>query len=121
MAKILVIDDSMMSRNLIKMILSGTNHSVSEAENGLIGLQMIESEKPDLVFCDLLMPECSGIEVLEALKKKGDKTPVIILTANIQTTVKEQCLELGAKIFLNKPPQQNDLLNAVQIITSMTS
>lgn len=114
MAKVLIIEDSLFQRNRIKKILTAGGYDLVEAGNGKEGLDKIESEQPDGVLCDLLMPEVDGMALLETLKANGSSTPVIILTSDIQDSVKEKCLSLGAKAFLNKPPKEEDLLQALQ-------
>lgn len=85
------------------------------AENGRIGLERFDSESPDLVLCDLRMPEMDGLEVLETIAGKTVKTPVIIVSGagNISDTV--EALRLGAWDYIIKPIQDmNVLLHAVE-------
>ncbi len=110
MATILIIDDSWLTRRGLNTILTGTGHEVVEAENGIDGITAIENKKIDCVLLDLLMPEMDGFEVLRILKSKNNTIPVVVLTADIQNTVKEKCLALGAFDFINKPPSQDDIL-----------
>ena len=114
MGKILVIDDSQFQRSKVVGYLTDAGYQTVEAVNGRAGLKLIESETPDLVLLDLLMPELDGFGVLEAMKTNGTSVPVIVLTADIQETRKARCLELGAASFLNKPPKSEALLEAVR-------
>ena len=68
---------------------------------------------PDCIILDLLMPELDGFGVLEALKQKGSKIPVIVLSADIQDSVREQCLGLGAAMMLQKPAKAPKILEAL--------
>ncbi len=109
MAKVLIVDDSMFSRSMIKKVVKKVGHESIEAGNGREGLEKIIDEKPDIVFTDLLMPEMDGIGLLESLKEKNLGIPVVVVSANVQDTVRQQCLELGATEFFNKPPDKEKL------------
>ncbi|MDX8395040.1 MAG: response regulator [Mariprofundaceae bacterium] len=115
MAKILVTDDSNFLRRLTCRILEGAGHHTIEAINGAECLKYLEKDTPDAVFLDLVMPEVDGMAVLTSLKEQGHPVPVIVLTADIQDVVKEECLKLGAVSFINKPPKEDDVLHALQL------
>lgn len=107
MARILVIDDSSFSRKLIKGTLAPLGHEIIEAESGGDALKKYLVGKYDCIFLDLLMPEMNGFEVLEELRKLHNKTPVIVLTSDVQDTSRKKCMELGATEFTNKPMNKN--------------
>lgn len=109
MARILLVDDSKFQRKCISQMLCGLGHEVSEAENGEMGLQMIEAAKPDMIITDLLMPVLDGVGLLRGVKEANCTIPVIVVTADIQESTKKECLQLGAKAFLNKPHNSADL------------
>ncbi len=115
MSKILITDDSWLTRRSIKRILQGEGYDISEAQNGLEALTFINEtdENIDLLVLDLLMPEMSGIEVLEKLKHDQIRIPVLVMTADIQKTVKQNCIALGADAFLNKPPEPEELIEVI--------
>jgi twitching motility two-component system response regulator PilH len=113
-SNILVVDDSMFQRHALAKLLREEGHQVMEADNGLTGLEKIESEKPELIILDLIMPRLGGFETLEELRRRGDKTPVIVFTADIQATSRQRCIELGATAFLNKPLVKEELRELVQ-------
>ncbi len=114
---ILICDDSRFTRQRITDYLSGLDCTLIQAENGKMALEKIVSEKPDLMFLDLLMPDLDGFGVLEELKKSDNLIPVVIISADIQNTTVERCISLGAKAFLNKPPQKEALIKmACQIL-----
>ena len=69
MANILIIEDSAFQRNVLSKTVAGAGHAVTEATNGREGLEKIVAETPDLVLCDLLMPEMSGMELIEELNR----------------------------------------------------
>ena len=104
MPKLLIIDDSLLTRNMLKRFLSDYGYEVEEATDGQIGLEKIRELKPDCIISDLLMPNMDGFQLLKVLKEEDNKIPVIIFSANIQKTVKDECLALGAFDFFYKPP-----------------
>jgi len=112
--KILHADDSWFIRHAIRKFLESKNFEYIEAENGKIALDKIIELKPDCILLDLLMPELTGDQVLEKLSEKKISIPAIILSADIQETTLERCLELGAFAFLNKPPNKDILLNSIE-------
>jgi len=109
MAKILLVDDSKFQRKCMSRMLSGLGHEVTEAENGQTGLQMLDSVRPDVIITDLLMPVVDGIGLLRSLKEGDCAIPVIVVTADIQEATRQECLQLGAKAFINKPHNSADL------------
>ena len=113
MARILVIDDSLLMRLKIRSILEAEGHEVTEASGGREGLIKIKKTNPDCIVLDLLMPDLNGTEVVRYMKKTKIDIPVIICTADIQRTTRDECIGLGVRVFLNKPPDRLDLLDAV--------
>lgn len=113
MSKILVIDDSLITRKHLKKFLEERGHAVECAGGGQEGLQMLEANTPELIILDQLMPEMEGGEVLERLRAAGHTIPVIVLTADTQVTTRQSLLGSGAADVLPKPPQPERLLEAV--------
>ena len=113
MALALVIEDSNFQRKIIIKFLKTEGYEIVEAPNGKIGLEKVAETKPDIIFSDLVMPELDGFGVLKALKEEGSKIPIVVLTSDIQAPVREQCLELGARVFLNKPFNQSQMKQAL--------
>lgn len=107
--KILIVDDSLLGRVSLKNQLSEYKHRILEAANGKEALVLLEKEKPDLIFLDLLMPEMDGMEVLKRMGEMKNRTTVIIVSADIQKTTREKCLKLGAVDFANKPMEENQM------------
>ncbi|UCH63433.1 MAG: response regulator [Fidelibacterota bacterium] len=114
MALILIVDDSSFQRRVIRRLVHQAGHETEEAENGRTGLERAATWKPDIILTDLLMPELGGLELLEALREQGFAIPVIIITANIQESVRRRCLELGAAAVVSKPICEDDLLTAME-------
>jgi CheY-like chemotaxis protein len=109
MAKILLVDDSKFQRKSMSKLLTDLGHKVSEAENGEMGLKMVDTVQPDLIITDLLMPVLDGIGLLRGLKKKGCPIPAIVVSADIQVSTRQECLQIGAKAFLTKPINSADM------------
>ena len=120
MSRILITDDSLLQRRTLSAIVKDEGHEVETATNGREALECIQVQAPDCLLLDMLMPEVDGIQVLEALRSQNQNFPVIVLTADIQDWLKERCLELGAKKFLNKPVKQEELRTALQEVLTGT-
>ncbi|MGQ9819703.1 MAG: response regulator [Candidatus Kapaibacteriales bacterium] len=116
MKKVLVVDDSIISRRMLKQMLTPFNFDIDEAKNGTEGLDKILSGHYDLIFLDLLMPDIEGTEILKQLAEKGIKHNVIVISADIQETTKAKCKEYGALAFLNKPPKNDELMKELKKI-----
>lgn len=114
MASILVIDDSAYMRSKISAALKADSHSVTEASDGNKGLHLVYAHKPDCVILDLIMPEIDGLKILKVLHDEGSKIPVIVITADIQESVRRQSMEYGAAAFINKPPKEEELRTTVR-------
>ncbi len=114
MEQILIVDDSWVARRGIANILEPYGYELLEATDGRQGIEMAKKHNPDCMLVDLLMPELDGFSVLEAMGEKGLNIPVIILTADIQETSREKCLQLGAIGFIHKPPKENELRDLIQ-------
>lgn len=114
--KILVIEDEPeMRRNLIT-ILKLEQYAPLAAENGSVGLELARREKPDLILCDIMMPEMDGHAVVQALRNEPALAaiPFIFLTAKGEKSDQRSGMNLGADDYLTKPVNKADLLNAVQ-------
>ena len=114
MANILVIDDSKFSRDRLIKPLVQNEHQIVEAANGEEGLLAVESHNLDLVVTDLLMPVVDGQEFLRRLRAGGSTLPVIVVSADVQSTSRTHCEELGISGFLNKPFSTDELLECVE-------
>jgi threonine synthase len=102
---IALIDDSSDARRLIRRILqSQGNFTIHEAENGKLGLNVIEKEQPDLIILDLMMPEMDGFAVLDALKSKPETAdiPVIVSTAKELTSDEKDRLKGQIQALMQK-------------------
>jgi len=109
MAKILVVDDDMINRKLLNVLLKKSNYDVIEAENGMEAYNIIKAEPIDMVLLDIIMPVMDGIDLLKLLKKDDNykSIPVAILTTD--DSKKNEALNLGACAVLIKPIKEPDL------------
>ena len=115
MKKILIIEDNQDVRENTADILELANYEVCTAENGKKGLELAKNLNPDIILCDIMMPEFSGYDVLEYLKKdkKTATIPFIFLTAKTERTDVRKGMNLGADDYLTKPFEETELLEAV--------
>lgn len=116
MKTILIIEDQPDMRENIATILEMEDFVVLAAENGRTGLALAREEKPDLILCDVMMPEMNGHQVLHELRadRTVAGTPFIFLTAKGEKRDQRQGMNLGADDYLTKPVTRADLLNAVK-------
>lgn len=113
MARILVIDDSDLSRGSVYDTLVAVGHDVVTANDGQEGLEAYASHRPDCIVLDLLMPRMGGQNFLQQLRADGSDTPVIISTVNIQEATREHVEELGISAYLNKPMKRAECIELV--------
>ncbi|MDO9512066.1 MAG: response regulator [Bacteroidales bacterium] len=116
MYKILVIEDTADVRENIVEILQSENYEVFMAENGKIGIDLAQKTQPDLILCDIMMPEMDGYEVLELLRKRvsTSTTPFIFLTAKNTREDLRRGMALGADDYISKPFTIDELLGGIQ-------
>lgn len=115
MKKILVADDEDILRILIADTLED-DFTVEEAEDGKEALQKIRENDYDLILLDYMMPYMTGLEVLEEVRKDGNDTRVLMLTAKAQDADREQAIQKGADFFMSKPFSPRELLELVEKI-----
>ncbi len=116
MTKILVIEDEESVRENIVELLDTEGFEVIAAKNGRIGLCLAHKELPDLILCDIRMPELDGYGVLTGLRSepKTALIPFIFLTAKAAKTDLSFGLELGAKAYITKPFSLVELLDTIE-------
>lgn len=120
MQKIMVVDDEEVLRMLIEDTLEDLeNVEIHTAENGLEALTRLSTDPYDLVILDYMMPEMTGIEVLQQLDEEKKKTTAILmLTAKAQDVDRIRAVEAGARYFMPKPFSPMELLQIVEGILS---
>src|ERR1700758_2655424 len=107
--KILIVDDERLVRWSLRQKCEEWGYQVIEAEAGDPGLKVAQHESPDLVLLDVRMPDLTGLEVLDQLKKNGDARAVIMITADPQLDDVKAALKLGAYDFVGKPLDFDEL------------
>ena len=110
----MIVDDSEESRLLLKDFLLEHNHNVvAEAGDGIEALEKYDSEKPELIFLDLIMPKLDGLSVLKKIRLYDPTSKIIVITGDDSIEIFEECTRLGAIAFLTKPIDLNDVLSAI--------
>jgi CheY-like chemotaxis protein len=105
MAHVLIVDDEEATVDLMSTVVSLFGHEPSIAYAGLEALKLIETECPDVILLDLMMPDVDGIETLHRLRALpyGESLPVIVFTASAAADLEEQVAEAGGNACLRKP------------------
>ena len=104
--RILIVDDSRAMRSIVRRTLRQADlgdHEIEEAANGLEALKTIQQSAPDLVLCDVNMPQMSGMELLRALKKDGPNSKFGFVTSEAATELRDEALKSGALFVITKP------------------
>jgi CheY-like chemotaxis protein len=118
--KILVVDDSSFQRRNISRALAEDGYDLVEASGGEEALELVELEKPDCVLTDLIMPGMDGFDLLARVREKPSAPPVIVVTADIQEGTRQQCIQMGARAFVNKPVMGDDVRQAVKQVLGLS-
>ncbi|MCG7492674.1 response regulator [Thalassobius sp. Cn5-15] len=116
MAHILLIEDDAAVRDTFEIILGADGHQVTMAADGLQGLSLLRTLKVDLVLTDIIMPNCDGVEVIRALRKRADAPPIIAISGGARTSAVnylEVAKLLGAQQILSKPVGAMELLRTI--------
>src|SRR6185295_8226623 len=95
-SRVLIVDDSSMSRRTVRGILESAGHEVTEAADGLAALERYFLEKPDLIILDMVMSGMYGIEVLQKLREIDAQAKIIVATADIQNSTREMARHAGS-------------------------
>ena len=116
MKKVLIIEDNEIVRDNTADLLELENYQVQTAENGKIGVEKAKQYKPDIIICDIMMPELDGYGVLQALSKNRStrSIPFIFLTSKAEKIDMRKGMNLGADDYLTKPFEEYELLEAIQ-------
>ena len=112
--KILIVDDSALSRRTLRRILETRGYEVVEADDGMTALEIYFLERPILVLLDLVMKGMYGLDVLVKLREMDPKAMVVVASADIQSSTRKMVDEAGALGFINKPFISEQVLAAVE-------
>jgi len=115
--KILIVDDSPISRKMLKGCLpKERDFEIEEAGDGAAGLDMFKMHSPDVTFMDLTMPVMDGVQALEEIMKYNRNAVVIVCTADVQMKSINRVLDLGAFHVVKKPPTKGNIFKALDLV-----
>lgn len=117
-AKVLIVDDSALTRRSLRQILETAGCEVVEAEDGLGALERYYLDKPDVVLLDLVMRGMYGLEVLQKLRELDGNARIVVVSADVQSSSLELAEQAGAMGFINKPFDRAEILVALDIALS---
>jgi two-component system chemotaxis response regulator CheY len=112
--KILIVDDSALSRRTLRRILESASYEAVEADDGMAALEIYFLEKPRLVLLDLVMKGMYGLDVLLKLREMDPQVRVVVASADIQSSTRQLADEAGALGFINKPFVPEQVIAAVE-------
>jgi two-component system chemotaxis response regulator CheY len=112
--KILIVDDSSLSRRTLRRILEPAEYDIVEADDGMAALEIYFLEKPSLVLLDLVMKGMYGLDVLVKLREMDQQARVVVASADIQSSTRKMVDEAGALGFINKPFVPEQVIATVQ-------
>jgi len=112
--RILIIDDDPHFLRVLQRILSGEKFVVTATSNSCDAVDLLRSGNFDLIICDLRMPDCDGLNLLQAIRGGGNEIPVIILTAYGEVDTYLEAMNAGATEYLNKPINTDELVQVVR-------
>lgn len=119
--KILVVDDERFIRNSLKEILSDEGYEVDTAEDGAIGIEMLDKDHYDVVFCDIKMPGKDGGEVLDHVVSEGIDSAMVMISGHGDIDTAVECIKKGAFDFIQKPLDLNRILITVKNAAERTT
>jgi PAS domain S-box-containing protein len=122
--KVLLVEDNKLNQRLAMIVLGNMGHSFVVANNGLEALQLVQSERPDIVLMDVQMPEMDGLEATRHIRRLSDpvlsQVPIIALTAHALRSEIQKCREAGMDAFIGKPFQEEQLAAKIAELTSQS-
>lgn len=119
--RVLIVDDSALARRNLRQILESANCEVDEAEDGLSALERYFLEKPDVVLLDLVMRGMYGLDVLEKLRQLDPLAKVVVVSADVQTSSQQLVDQAGAKAFITKPFDREEIIGTLKAVLGGTS
>jgi two-component system NtrC family sensor kinase len=111
---ILVVDDNKEIVSALADVLKSKGYTILSAYNGRTGLQLALEKRPDLILLDWNLPKLSGYQVLEALRERGDETPVVLMTIHGSESVAVQAFRMGIRDYIRKPLRVPEILSAIE-------
>ncbi len=117
--KVLVIEDHRDTLAIYLIVLERSGFDVKLAWSGEKGLDEFVAWSPDVVVLDMMLPEMTGLEVLQRIRETGSDVPVVAATASIKPIVRDLCRELNVSTFLAKPFDFDQLITSVRSVLNM--
>jgi two-component system, chemotaxis family, chemotaxis protein CheY len=114
--KILVVDDSGLARRLVRQMLEEMGHEVEEASDGAQALEQYVLHRHDLIILDMVMHGMYGMDVLSKFKELNPQVPVVVVTADIQKSTREQIQQTGGSAMVNKPVDKQQFAQVVSTV-----
>lgn len=116
--KVLAVDDSRTMRDMITVALSDNGFSVTTAEDGVHGLEVLETTDPDVIITDINMPRMDGFGFIDAVRSRDDTrlTPILVLTTESSDDLKMRARNAGATGWIVKPFAQDKLIRALKSV-----
>jgi CheY-like chemotaxis protein len=112
---ILVVEDNEMNQFLIQTIFENEGYTIGIAENGLEAVELLKVQSFDVILMDLMMPVMNGYEATTIIRKELQlKTPIIAVTADVTSNVRERCIECGMNDYISKPYNGDELIETVK-------
>ena len=113
---ILIVDDEMPTRTLLRIMLQGAGYTTYEAEDGVEALEAVAQWNPDAIFLDVMMPRLDGFAVCTELRavEATATLPILMLSADTNSTTARKGLEVGATMFMTKPVPRAKLLEILE-------
>ena len=117
---ILIIDDEQAIAGALRIRLSAVGYEVILASDGRSGLVEAENHRPDAILLDIRMPDMDGYEVCRHLKANPElaSIPVIFVSANATETTRQKAYEVGGSVFISKPYEPKDIMDAIESVVS---
>ncbi len=115
--KILLVEDEKDLSNVIVRVLNANKYDVDVAFNGLEAINRVHQSMYELIITDLMMPKMDGIQLVQQIRKEGNNTPILILTAKSQVDDKVEGLDAGADDYLTKPFSMKEFLARIRSLT----
>ncbi|HEU4769933.1 MAG TPA: response regulator [Pyrinomonadaceae bacterium] len=112
--KILIVDDSALSRRTLRRIVESAGYEAVEADDGMAALEIYFLEKPRLVLLDLVMKGMYGLDVLLKLREMDPQVRVVVASADIQSSTRQMADDAGALGFINKPFVPEQVIAAIE-------
>jgi DNA-binding response OmpR family regulator len=116
---ILIVDDDAEIRLMLAMLMEMEGWRVTEAQDGLDALRKLETQQPDAIVLDVMMPNMDGLTFCQSLRRKPEtaETPIIMLSGKPTLAAMKEGLRAGATIYLTKPPDLDELLRHLNQLT----